>query len=67
MVLSIGTLRYLAVVHGGHKLIGPQRELRPLIEVHPAAHVVQVLEEGHRHCSGTSAMDAKMQFKKKKS
>lgn len=55
---------YLAIVQGGRKLIGSQGKLRPLVEVHPAAHVVQVLEEGDRHCGGTSSADedATVQF-----
>lgn len=35
---------YLAVFHGSCKLVGPQGQLRPLIEVHPSAHVVEMLE-----------------------
>lgn len=53
----MGISAYLAIVQGGHKLIGTQGKLRPLVEVHPAAHVVQVLEEGDRHCGGTSVAD----------
>lgn len=61
--MSTETSGYLAIIHGGHKLIGPQGKLRPLIKVHSAAHVVQVLEESHRHCSGTSNTDAKNAIK----
>lgn len=35
---------YLAVIHGGCKLVGTPRQLRPLVEVHPPAHVVKMLE-----------------------
>lgn len=35
---------YLAIIKCGNKLIGSQGELRPLVEVHPAANVVQMLE-----------------------
>lgn len=35
---------YLAVVQGGCKLVGSQRQLGSLIEVHPPAHVIQMLE-----------------------
>ena len=40
---------YLAVVHGGGELVGAQRQLGLLVEVHPAPNVVQVLEVEHRH------------------
>ncbi|TNN71407.1 hypothetical protein EYF80_018356 [Liparis tanakae] len=34
-----------AVVQGGYKLVGPQGQLRPLVEVRPPAHVVKMLEK----------------------
>lgn len=56
-LLRVGTSAYLAVVHGGHELIGAQGQLRPLIEVHPPAHMVKVLEVEDRHWVETSIMD----------
>lgn len=36
--------RYLAVIQGCDELVGAQRQFWPLVEVHPPAHVVQMLE-----------------------
>lgn len=43
-VLVTSNTRYLAIIQGGDKLVGAQRQFRPLVEVHPPAHVVQMLE-----------------------
>lgn len=44
IVYLISVFVYLTVIQSGYKLIRSQGQFGPLIEVHPSAHVVQMLE-----------------------